>query len=172
MEFLHIVLSEFPLYAGICLFSFGIFIGVLLSPLETYLHEIGHCIAIEIKKNEIDTYNSSASPQVILNYKLWIFTDGHTESEFLKFLSNNQPKYVRQIRYIARAGALFSSIFYISLGVVFLALYMTISMLFLIGCGIFTFFLLRSLLAYWGSKKAQCDRDLVKHPEKYVYPYQ
>lgn len=105
--------------------------------------------------------------KIIVNNWFNPATGGHTESNFLKYVSDNQPKYIYQIKYIAKAGMLFSSIMYICLIIIFITI--TVSYYFSFGIGFFILYLLRSLAGYHFSKNEQSDKNIVKHPEKYIY---
>ena len=171
MDFLYLVLEKYPLCTCIVLFLLGMIIGLLLSPLETWFHEFGHYIAIIIKKKDIEEFKDELKSEILLKNNRYFFTSGLTKSNFLKFLSDNQPNYIDCIKYIARAGVLFSSVFYLIAIITFCVMSIFVSVFFLIGCGIAIFFLLRSLLSYYISHKEYSDKNIVRHPEKYKYLY-
>lgn len=147
----------------ILLLSLGTLIGIILSPLETFIHELGHCFGILLIKRKINTFNERLYIKPTFTPSHYLFKTGKTYSNLLKHLSDNQPKYKTEIFIVAIAGVLFSSFVYIIL--LFVSIYYK-SFLFI---GFWFFFIFRELLSFFTSKKEQSDINIIKCPEKYRY---
>lgn len=144
-------------------FCFGVIIGLLLSPLETYIHELGHCLGIFISTQKINTFQEKLHIQIIFTKSPFLFKEGKTKSNFLKFLSDNKEKYINIISFIAFSGFLFSSIFYIVF--IIISIYTRKYII----TGLFIFFILREWLSFFTSKRNQSDIHLMIYPYSFYY---
>lgn len=143
----------------------GLFIGFLLSPLETFIHELGHAMAVIIIAKQIPCFSEKLTIKIKLKYNKWFNAEGTTKSNLLNYLSEKKKYYPIQIKSIAKAGFKYSSILYIFILLICLMLYIYINSLFLLGTSLNLFFLLRSELSYINGS----DRKIVKNPNLFVY---
>ena len=152
--------------------SIGILAGLFLSPLATYIHELGHYLCVAFLSRKTPAFTDKVSSKIVMNKERCIFfREGFTKSNYLKFLSDHQPSYAAQIAKIAIAGVRFSSILYVAAISISLILAFGFSKKVLMITGTFAFFLFRELLSYLTSKHTQSDKNIYNNPEQYVYPY-
>lgn len=155
ISFLFLAFNN-PLGAFLLLLLFGLVIGFLLSPLETYIHEIGHCIAIRKIKKQIPCFNETLTLEIKWLNRLK--GTAITKSNLLKYLSDRKW-YQNQISYIAKSGTVYSSAFYAILIIVFWLLTQDVSKFFTIGIGINLFFLFREIFSFFFSSDFKYYRN-------------
>lgn len=154
-------------------FNVGIVLGLLVfAPLEVWLHEFGHLIAIHKARESTPLYVGTLQIKITHSNK-WVTRQGYTASPYLRFLAKEPLCYKKQIRTIAKAGVQFSST--VSLIICFLFLIPALLISSKLACllisisGIGFGLLIRSQIGYLLADGEMCDKKIVKHPEKYIY---
>lgn len=157
-----------PLNLIITIFTF-----VIMFLFHSYIHEYSHYICTINTSHKTKEFTKKLNKTI---YRKGLFKI-HIKTNYFRFLALNPYKYKKQIKTIARAGSLYSSILYLSFFIISLILSLKVHHLFY--CTTFSFLLIliveyieylvgfKEIKNHKGQIIRQPDRFLVNNPTQF-----